>query len=393
MTDKMDRYQKCAGKIAQWMVANQVQDDNDANNGRLPGLYTPEEGEGSLSYSINWTSGASLKGLLMMMSAHIEDKIFYQSALRIGEYLKTLQITGQFAGKHEGAFREITPQTNWCFPRDGLTAAWALLRLYQITREKEYLQRVKLFNEWFFRVAFTGNWPLWKVNFSGKQDLPDSLHGSFHGGTAAYFWDYYRVTGDSKWMDKGVKQILEYLLKYFLQENGEFKIIRDSKNNYYLDGKDSDNYPVFWQRMHRYNDDFSSQGLLGGYLYYKESRYLQKAEQFAGWLLSKQNEDGSFGKPFVPSASATSILLFLDLYDLTGKKKYYKAALAAASHIVFLQDKDVSCHRSYGGIYGESGRIEHPRKVINLRVTSYALIALLRLTKESGLKCYSAVSD
>ncbi len=392
MSDTKKKHKECAYRIARWMMTNQVCDMHNANHGRLLGLYTPREGEKSAQQSINWTSATSLKGLLLMYQDTADEK-YYEAAEKIGEYLKTLQITGAFAGEHEGAFREITPQTPWCFPRDGLTASWALLRLYEMTGTKEYLSRVKMFNDWFFRVAYSSKWPRWKVNFKGKQDLPPSLHGSFHGGTAAYFWDYYRITGDDTHMDKGIQNTVTCLLDNFLQEDGSVCVIWDDEEKKYLDGEDADIYPLNWQKMHRYNDDFSSQGLLSAYLYYKEPYYLQQAEKFAHWLLSRQNDDGSFGKPFVASASATSVLLFYDLYRITAKELYYRAASQAADHLVFLQETEDSSPRVFGGLYGDSGRSEHPRKTINLRVTSYALIALLRFAGDINIPYYSALDE
>ncbi len=380
-----EKYFEAARKLANWLVENQVQNWDDANNGRFLGTYNVEKPDEVLFYSINWTTATSLKGLLMMYHRTGDEK-YYDAAYRAGEYLKSLQILGERNPAYFGNFRENTPQTTWCYPRDTLTAAWGLLWMYEETGEKEYLERVQFFNDWFLNYAMADGWPLWEVNFRGEEPYKNIyLEGSFHGGVAAYFYDYGRVTGDFSGADKGIQFIADHFIDRFMKEDGSIYIIYDTEKEKYLDGKDKPYHPLYWQIMHRYNDDFSSLGLLGAYLYYEEDTYLEQAKNFARWLMDEQNKDGSFAEPFVHSASATVPILLLDLYKLTGNEEYRESAHRAGAHLIWLQETETTNPKAHGGIYGDAGYDGSVKEVLNIRASSYALIAFLKLEgKEYG---------
>ncbi len=380
-----ENYFEAARRLADWMLNNQVRNWDNANNGRFLGTYNPQSPDPVLSYSINWTTATSLKGMLMMYHRTGEEK-YYEAAFMAGEYLKALQILDERNPAYFGNFRENTPQTTWCYPRDTLTAAWALLWMYEQTGDEEYLYRVNIFNDWFLNYAMADGWPLWEVNFRGEEPYKNiNLEGSFHGGVSAYFYDYGRITGDFSAAEKGMRFIADHFIERFMREDGSIYIIYDTEKEEYLDGIDKPYHPLYWQIMHRYNDDFSSLGMLGTYLYYRENKYLDQVKLFAQWLLDEQNDDGSFADPFVHSASATVPIFLLDLYRITGNEEYYEAAHRAGNHLLWLQETESPDPRAYGGIYGDAGYGGSVKDIINIRASSYALIALLKLEgKEYG---------
>ena len=385
-TEPAEAYRSAAMLAADWLVRNQVRDPNDANRGRFPGGYDLRTGK--YLHSINWTTATGLMGLLATWKRTKEEK-YLEAAVLAGEYLKSLQMLDEDEPGQHGYLREVTPQTQWGFPRDALTAAWGLLWLYQATNDEDYLRAVWFFNEWYMREALVLGWPLWGVDLRGDKYINEHLEGSFHGGNAAYFHDYKRVTGMKIFSERGIRFTADYYMKTFLQEDGSVKVIHLRDGSGYLDGEDSPKYPAHWQRMHRYNDDFAAIGLLAAYMQYGGAKYLAAARRHAEWLLSEQRPDGSFGDPAVPPASATAPMLFLDLYRLTGEARYFDAAHRAGSHLLTLQvrkPEDPIAHGGFRGYCDETGETGH---FLNLRTGAYALIALWKLEGEVTTPYYS----
>lgn len=366
-------------RVADWMVANQKAGDYDANKGRFAGAVSARE-LNTIWRSESWLTGVATMGMLMTWH-RTEDKKYLDAALRAGEYLKTLQILDTREPRFFGAIREHTPQSTWCYPRDGLTGAMAMLWLYEETKEQEYLERVKMFNKWFMEHAMQKGWPAWQYYFSDR--APDFLQGSFHGGDAQYFFDYYRVTGDGTCLEKGVRSIVDYALEKFIMLDGRIKVIYNAEAKQYIE--DGVTFKGM-QKMHRHNDDFMTIGVLSAHLLYQEPRYLGRAEAYAHWLISEQRLDGGFGNPDVPPAAATVPNFLIDLYEVTKNPQYLQAALKGAKYLLTQQELNPEHKEIYGGFYGYDGKwnVGH-HDVINLRTSGYALIALLKLEgKERG---------
>ncbi len=379
--EKAKAYHEAALLCADWMVRNQVRDWGDANQGRFIGGYHVETGD--LSYSINWPTAASVMGLLMTYHRTGEDS-YREAATRAGMYLKSLQILDPRQPRHYGYLRENTPQTTWGYPRDALTGVWGMLWLYEETGDEEYLRRVRLFNDWFLREGMARGWPLWEVNMRGEPYKNLGIEGSFHGGDVAYFYDYWRITGDDSYSERGIRYLADYFVEHFIDENGRVHVVRDRETGEYRTD-DNPQYPAHWVTMHEYNDDFATIGLLGAWLRYGDDVYLDRVRAFADRMIDHQNPAGSFHDPYVPPASATVPILLLDLYRLTGERKYFDAAHRAGEHLLTLQETESDDGKARGGFHGYSGKKPDSREYINLRTTSYALIALWKLEgKEAG---------
>ena len=80
-----------------------------------------------------------------------DDQRYLYAAQKMGVYLKSLQIFDPFIPEHRGALREHTPQSTWCYVRDGLSGAWGFVDFYRVTGEEEYLERAVLWAEWYMR--------------------------------------------------------------------------------------------------------------------------------------------------------------------------------------------------------------------------------------------------
>ncbi len=376
-------YYEAALRCAEWMVRNQVNDPgNDANTGRFLGYYRIGTDHKHLTH--NWTTGVCVFGMLLAYR-RTGDARYLEAAKLGGQSLKTLQVLDQRDPRTFGALKEATPHSRFCYPRDALTGAWALLWLFDETRNADLKYRARIFADWFVDVAMLRGWPAWDFRFEMFEEVGfdvDYTMGNFHGGSAGFFYDYARITGDTRHLERGLRFIADTTCERFLDETGRFKTAINRETGECLDDMDSDQHRKGYKRMHQFNDDFASIALLDAYAYYGDSIYLERAEAHAKWLMSEQQPDGSIGNPAVAVASATAPILWLDLHKLTGKQEYHDAAHRAGKNLLTLQiDKpeDPACH---GAFLGYDDGVFDPnasRAMVNIRDAGYALLALLRL--------------
>ncbi len=364
---------EAAGRTADWMIANQIKDPYDGNYGRFNFTYkVADKAKGG--YTPNWIQGVSIMGLLMMWRRTGEVS-YLEAARRSGQHLMDLQILDPRNPEYLGGVREDTTHSPWCHPRDGLTGMLGLLWLYEATREQEYLERVNLFNKWFFKHAVKDGWPLWTFHFDGRPHV--YLQGSFHGGDGLFFYDYWRITGDEALLDHGLRGIVDYAAEKFLSHDGKVRVIYDAEKGLHVEDGITFNG---MQKMHRHNDDFMSISFLDAWVYYKDELYLKRAEAYAAWLISEQRPDGGFGNPDVPPAAPVAGNFLLELYRITKKETYAKAAARAAEYLLTTQEYNPSDSMAHGGFYGYGDDWSSGKKeTLNMRTSAYALIFLLKM--------------
>ena len=171
-----------AEKTANWMVVNQISDRLDANKGRTINYYEPASKRFSLTTS--WETGGVCMGLLAMHK-RTGEKIYLDRAELAGRYIMSLQIMDPREDRYYGAIRECTPQSLEFCPRDATTAAWALIWLYESTKNSEYLDRAVLFGNWHMKHGMYKGWPLWAVIMDGE--FTDCFaRGSFPSGPGLF---------------------------------------------------------------------------------------------------------------------------------------------------------------------------------------------------------------
>ncbi|MCX7019547.1 MAG: hypothetical protein WCK47_09680 [bacterium] len=376
-------YLDAAIRCAEWMLRNQVNDPgNDANTGRYLGYYTPSTGKVLLTG--NWTTAVCMFGMLLTYYRTGEKK-YLDSAILGASHLKSLQILDERRRDWFGALREVTPHSRFCYPRDALTGAWGLLWLFAETGDPDLKYRARVFSDWFVDVAMLRGWPAWEFRYEHPGEVGfeiDYTEGNFHGGSAGFFYDYARITGDTTRLERGLRFIADRLMSRFLGEDGRYKVVYDPARGIYQDDTHTPRHPLGYMRMHAFNDDFAAIGLLGAHAYYGCQKYLDRAEAHARWLMSEQRPGGGFGDPAVPTASTTAPILLLDLHKLTGKKEYHTAAHRAGQHLLTMQFLDEKDKLGHGGFYGfDDSNYDgnKARTVLNIRDGSYALLALLKL--------------
>jgi hypothetical protein len=377
-----------AKKLADWLVNNQVTGGGDANRGRYVNMIEVKPSRfGEPHYTTNWTTGMTVIAMLMAGKRTGEKKYFESAALGC-EYLKSLQVLDSRKKRNFGAIREVTPQTVDFHPRDALSAAWALLHQGVLAKDKECLDRAKIFAEWFKVNALRKRYPAWTFCLDGRKTYWQL--GSFHGGSPLFFFDLHAATHDKRWLSTGLG-ICDMWMRIFLKKDGSIRIEVDPRTGRDLTGKGPDQAHLGWQIMHMYNDDFTSLALMRAYLLTWRKKYLDAARKYLDWILRQQRPSGAFGKPAVNSAAASLIIELGDMARITGEHKYAEAGARSVEHFLSLQEIQRKDKRANGAFYGVGPDYAHQRRrYLNTRTGCYALAALLKLEGKKKYLGYTA---
>lgn len=358
---------ECARGIADWLCMVQARHGTDnPSAGTFP--WAVEKG-GQEHWANNWNLAFASMGLLAASKA-FDEPIYEAAALRMGSYLKTLQIFDPFKPDDYGGIREMTPQTPWCFPRDALSAAWAFIELHRHTDDAEWLERARLWGEWFLKNGRDHEgWPLWGYEFEPQWEgqtramRPDLL-GCFHGGSLNFLYHLGLATSDEKWTGEPLTTIANLLVEEIQQPDGYFlSIERETRKPPEADPQ---------RGLHRANDDLSTLGLLCSYRATGDERYLRSIETFLRAVFGAQRDDGSF------EDSVASIPVVINVLheagDLVDVPAATDQAVERALGVLYAAQSDGSRNPRMRG-----GLIEEGTYYVCARSSCYALIVLLKL--------------
>jgi len=319
-------------------------------------------------------TGTMLMSLLALWK-RTSDERYLKSAELAGRYIMSLQVMDQ-DDEYFGAIRELTPQSIEFAPRDAVSAAWGLVWLYEATRNHLYLRRARLFADWLIQKGMYRGWPLYAVYMD--PDLENFYsRGSFHSGTGLFFHDLFLFSGDQRYIEKGLLPIATIYRDEFIRDDGSLNLDIDP-----FTGRVTS--PVPGQArlpQHAYNDDFGAAMMIAASRFFDDPSYIQKASLFAHWLASVQEGDGSFAGGEVPSAVPVSEMIFRDIGEIMGDKTLLEHADLSLDKLLKMQWIDTGDPRIDGGFVGVyEGKDERKwgRTCVNMRTTSYALIALLK---------------
>lgn len=356
----------CARGIADWIVS--IQQSWLDGNPAAGSISFEISNRGDESCAPQWNHAFATMGLLSSYKM-FGDKQYERSALRMAGYLKTLQILDPFDRNSYGAIREFTPQTPWCYTRDALSAAWAFVELYRHTREEEYLERARLWGEWFLKNGLDDEgWPWWGMQFGPYMDrtpqMRNDVQGSFHGGSLNFFYHLAEATGDGKWTGEFFVRMADHFIAHIQQDDGFFRSIDRKTHTFEGDPQCG---------LHRANDDLGTLGLLCAYAVTKDARYLTAIRRFLDAVFRGQREDGHFEQ------SCAGIPVVLNTIHEGGKAL---ERLDGISESAIRRALDALFSRqSQGGINPrmKGGLLENKEDLVEMRSSCYALIVLLKL--------------
>lgn len=348
-----------------------------ANFGRFPFNFDVSARE-CITHGIGWSNAVIAEAMLCGYEFTGENT-YLNAAGRAVSYLKSLQAFLPDSPRHYGLFRENTPQTQWAYPRDATTVAWALADWYQQTGDTDALKRSEIFARWYIDIAMEKGWPYTKVFFNNTPWNP-LWCGSFHSGSAFYLHRLYKLTGKQEYLDASLRLLDMYNTKH-LHDDGLITVCLDRETGESLDDRESvsedGGQSRGWRIMHQYNDDFGTLANLAAYQSTQDSQYRDAALRFLNRMKNHQRCDGGFGPEDYSVASASGAILIehyaarqsgLSVLDEQGVQR-------AVSHILGMQFRK-SGHDVDGAF------IDPPdaegRLLAVARTGAYSIMALLR---------------
>lgn len=334
-----------------------------------------------------WCRGMGVWGqaLAIMALLTLERRVAFsegryrKSALAAAEYLKSLQIVNPSDPKNHGGFREHTPQVDWSFPRDGATGGMGFCALYKETGQEEYLERAKMFAQWYHDYGSDeSGWPHCQYSFSKRAAEPTEYgRGDWQaGGALAYYW-LYKLTGDKRWLDY-FRQMVDPLTEMLERNTAEPEILD-------FHGKTEVTYG---------NNDFSTNVMISAYRQWHDKRMLKAIVDYLHRLWKVEASDGTyptFGGTFVATIGHLDYLQLCREENLPEDTKALEERILRSANATLLQQEtqlkgDV---RACGGFYGQSG-FGVSRERIHHRSTGYAMIMNLRMVGGTATPYYSS---
>jgi hypothetical protein len=309
---------------------------------------------------------------------------FLHSVELAANYLKTLQVTDFRLPKSIGGFREHTPQTTQSYPRDAVTGGFGLCRLFKETKDEEWLDRAKLFAEWWIKYGTdAGGWPYITfdlvnqrsreggMNVVGEDNAEKFIKGDWQAGSAIFFYQLYKLTKDERYIKKGFDPLIKGLARIY-EENLGKPVVEGFHGH----------VPV----SHG-NDDFALVALICGYRLKKEKRLLELLAERIKQQNSLMDEDGSYpslGGTFVSGINNMEFLKLVETEKLDiDVSEVERCVRKSAEFGLTLQVKEGADLRLLGGVWGQSDH-DVARNTIHHRSIGYSINFYLRL--EGGIE-------
>ncbi len=372
---------RAALAAADWYVHSQCvvrEPFTDANVGRFVyNYYMPKRAK---MWALSWTQA---RGIFVCLNAyHLTGDEKYSTAIqRAGLYLKALQKTDPREPQFVGAIPEAVPVEHFCYPRDTMEAAEAMVLLYRMTRDPDWLERARLTGDWFTNyVLGEDGWPAGSCFFDTKTF--GKMRGCWQIGSAKYFYQMYRVDRDVKAFERSVRPMCDITIQELQHPDGSMIPYIPTRTRPDHHSGDKSELDVC------YNDDGAGVALLMAHRVLKDKRYLDAAVALGDWMATRQ-------APFPSNVTVLNFAnLLLDLHRLTKRSHYLEWVLTNLKCILDLQVKRSGDPDADGAFRGEDEPLGgyfggKPEEYVNTRNTAYAALALFKLDGEAFGPGYS----
>ncbi|MCX7590338.1 MAG: hypothetical protein N2255_01790 [Kiritimatiellae bacterium] len=365
---------EAARLCATWVVNNQNTEDRPWGQYRVQesadyGRFTEKTvtSQNDRKPAGVWLTALYLCGLTDLLKTPVLDKDRYRKAIELGaRSLCSLQCFDSRWPKAIGGFHEFVPGMSYSAPRDAATGAFGLVALYLSTGKREYLDRALRFAEWYSTYGSDSEGYPWDDYDLETGKGTSRKRGDWQAGGALIYYQLWRITGQEKWKS-ALRRVLDVLVGICEKNEPGTDTAYDFHGDCIISVG---------------NDDFANMALLGGYMAFREKRYLDLVAVRLRKELQRQAPNGAFpgyGGTFV---TALEILEALDLaaagVEVLPIVELVDPLIKAARCGLALQEKMAHNPLVMGGIYGQSN-YGHARDVIHGRDTAYGLQLFLRL--------------
>ncbi|MFH1759569.1 MAG: hypothetical protein ABIA63_00575 [bacterium] len=352
---------------ADWYVNSQViskQPYWDANHGRF--IYNRHIKSGITVLGINWTCA---RGIMVTLATYelTGNKKYLEAARRAGEYIKSLQLVTPWNPRINGAIAEQMPQSEMSAPRDAVEAADALLFLYRITKDKEYLIRAELWADWFLKNVKPMGWPV--GYFSLYNNNHNKTYYFFEVANSMFFYHLFLATENRKY----VSQIFPYLVEPFKAKNfREDGAILTLKFDAHHSGRGKDAGIA-------QNDDGCGITLLCDYKLKKDKKTMALCLKYGDYIISQKLPRA------IHSAFPSQAIYLIELAKVSGDSKYSDYVI---NNLHYITDLQIIKHKApciQGAFKGEDegGKWYYKGSktldFVTNRVTAYSALAMLKL--------------
>jgi len=236
------RYNEHISLAAKWYMNTQCTNDNPW------GGIRNQADDGRFVYEVykatHWSRAMGVWGqaLAIMDLLDIADRSGSKAHERAGlngvRYLLALQCMDYRYPECQGAFWEHVPSGPMSWIRDSATACFGLNRLYLYTGDKEYLDRAKLWSDWFMKYGSKDEycWPYSSFDFVarvahskagaeipgmvGDGDGEEEVDGDWQAGCGLALYQVAMLSGEEKYAEEGLKPMLEKVLNIY-EEHGD----------------------------------------------------------------------------------------------------------------------------------------------------------------------------
>lgn len=328
-----------------------------------------------------WGQSLAITNLLDLAERVASERQRFSRGAMLGAgYLASLQVLDARLPKSLGAFREHTPQTPESYPRDGVTGAFALCRLYRETKDAEWLERARMFANWWIEHGTDADgWPyitfdIAKQHGHNRQIVAageeasgqEYIKGDWQAGSAIFFYQLHRLTGDAALIERGFDPLIRGLVRIYEENRGKPVV----------DGFHGE-VPISYG-----NDDFALVALACAYRLRRERRILDLLVERIAEQNRLMDASGSF-----PSLGGTFVcgINNLEFLQLAAEERLdvdlapiEACVRRIADYGLTLQVKEGSDLRTLGGVWGQSSH-DVARTWIHQRSTAYSTNFYLRL--------------
>ncbi len=315
---------------------------------------------------------------------------FSQAAKLAADYLKTLQVTDFRLPKSIGGFREHTPLTTESYPRDAVTGGFGLCRLFKETQDQEWLDRARLFADWWINHGTDDNgWPYITFDLErqfghnkgmhvvGEEGGAELVKGDWQAGAAIFFYQLYKQTNDARLIEKGFDPLIKGLARIYEENRG--KPVVEGFHGH---------VPI----SHG-NDDFALCALVCAYRLKREQRLLDLlvdriAEQ--NRLMDADGSYPSFGGTWVSGINNLEFLKLVESEKLPiDTAEVERCVRKTAEFGLTVQVKESTDLRLLGGVFGQSSH-DVARTTIHHRSIAYSINFYLRLEDGIAVPTFSS---